>query len=117
MSWFDKIFNSVPKTDLYFECHITIEPVIGPGLFFIKNLASEHNFRVADLLMQKRPHDTPERSKFDTFMTGHSKDYRDIELRMKRLVKALQSAGYKVWRYKIENTIIDSRSEDKLGIL
>lgn len=135
------------ETKYYFECHITIEPVFDdhdgddmecsrcgcclierdharngcPGpvtrLSQLKDIVSIYNFRVADLLMKKRAIDTEERSKNDTFCTGHSKDYEDIHRRMVDLIGHLQEAGFKVWRYKLEDTILDSRNEDVLGLL
>lgn len=96
-----------PTTKLYFECHITIEPVFDERLEHLKELAKPYRFKVADLLMRKRLADTPERSSFDTFLTGHSKDYLDLEGRMMSLATRCSSEGYKVWRYKIENTLLD----------
>lgn len=108
---------STPTTDLYFECHVTIEPVFDEKLALVTELAKGRHFRVADLLMRKRKEDTPERSKFDTFCTGHSKDYDDLSVRMQLLIDDLESAGFKVWRYKIENTLMDSKYSDVLGLL
>lgn len=105
------------ESKLYYEAHITIEPVFDERLAKVKMLAERFQFKVADLLMQKRPEDTAERSKFDTFMTGHSKKYTDLNNRLGLLTCALQEAGFTVWRYKIEDTIIDSRHEDVLGLL
>lgn len=94
-------------TELYFECHITVEPVYGEALDALKELAAAYDFRVADLLMRKRLEDTPERSQFDTFLTGRSKDYEILKLRMERLLRDLESGLFRVWRYKIENTLLD----------
>lgn len=96
---------------LYYEAHVTIEPVFEGVLNLAKTLAADHGFRVADLLMQKREEATAERSKNDTFMTGHSRNYEDILVRTKLLVEALIANEYKVWRYKIEDTILDSRHD------
>lgn len=106
-----------PDTPYYYESHITIEPVFDVALENAKCLAQSKNFRVADLLMKKRAEDTPQRSAYDTFMTGHSVNRQDIIDRTKELVLLLQSAGVKVWRYKIEETICDSRNEDVYGLL
>jgi hypothetical protein len=67
--------------------------------------------------MQKRAEDTPERSAKDSFCTGHSQDYKEIEERMIKLVEALQRWGFEVWRYKIEDCVLDSRKSDSLGLL
>lgn len=111
---------------LYFECHITIEPVFDDEFFdgvtvskleIVRILAKDRGFRVADLLMQKRTDDTEARSKHDTFCTGRSKVYGDILHRMTELCRALKIAGFKVWRAKIEDTIYDTKYSDSLGIL
>lgn len=102
---------------LYYEAHVTIEPVFDARLDDARDIAESYSFRLADLLMKKREADTEERSKHDTFMTGHGKQFEDIERRMIGLIHALQRGGFKVWRYKIEDTILDSRIVDKLGLL
>jgi hypothetical protein len=102
----------------YYESHITIEPVFDDhDLKFIRAFAATHSFKLADLLMRKRDADTEERSSKDTFMTGHSKDLGDIKQRTRAIVKGLQSSGFKVWRYKIEDIVLDSRIEDEFGLL
>ncbi len=100
---------------LYYEAHITIEPVFDDRLEEFKQFANTQQFRVADLLMQKRSEDTPERSKFDTFCTGRDTNLILLKVRMSILLHWLQNHGFKVWRYKIEDTLIDSRfGEDVL---
>lgn len=123
--WIQKLFDRLNprlpnhhKDGLYYECHVTIEPVLEEKeIEELKFIASLQGFRLANLLMQKRKEDAPERSKYDTFMTGHSKTYRDLEQRMIYLIRDLQIYGYKVWRYKIEDTIMDSRTCDKFNLL
>lgn len=104
-------------TDLYFECHVTIEPVFEQKLEDVKEIAAKYGFRVAELLMKKRATDSEFRSRYDTFCTGHSKHYDDIQLRMLKLVFDLTEKRYLVWRYKIENTLLDvrlkARNEDR----
>lgn len=108
---------------MYFEAHITIEPVFNrpenenSDLDNVKIIARKHGFVVADLLMQKRKDGTQERSKDDTFCTGRSKSFEDIVNRTSCLVKELQLIGFKVYRYKIEDTIVDSKFADELGLL
>ena len=102
---------------LYFECHITIEPVFDERLDQLKMMCHHFNFKVADLLMQKRETDTITRSKNDTFVTGHSMFYYEIEERMRELLYSLKLSGFKIWRYKIEEVIIDSRNSDTYNIL
>lgn len=67
--------------------------------------------------MQKRSSDTPERSMYDTFMTGHRTDKAQAIQDTIGFVKAIQKAGIKVWRYKIEDVTLDSRNNDTLELL
>jgi len=101
----------------YYEVHVTIEPVFDDKLEQARLIAEKYKFRVANLLMKKREKDTEERSAKDTFMTGHGKLYRDVATRVIGLVKELHAEGFKVWRYKIEDTMIDSRITDELDLL
>lgn len=101
----------------YYESHITIEPVFDEDLDKVTHIAESQRFKVAKLLMKKRAEDTEERSKYDTFMTGHSQEYNDLEERMKGCINTLISKGYKVWRYKIEHVVLDSREFDALELL
>jgi hypothetical protein len=96
----------------YYEAHITIEPVFENRFELFKNICHDYKFHVATLLMQKRKSDTEERSKNDSFCTGRGISYTDIETRMLQLVKRLEIEGFKVWRYKIESTLLDSRYDD-----
>lgn len=102
---------------LYYEAHITIEPVFDEWRVIANSVAVNRGFKLADLLMKKRKEDTEERSSKDTFMTGHSKSFKDLEQRTKECIIDLQKAGFKVWRYKIEDTILDSRTEDVFNLI
>jgi hypothetical protein len=96
----------------YYEAHVTVEPVYETDLERFKIICHDYKFRVANLLMQKRREDTEERSKNDSFCTGRGISYTDTEKRMLALVVRLQKEGFKVWRYKIESTLLDSRYDD-----
>ena len=50
-------------SDLYYEAHITIEPLFDEQIMPVYAIAACHKFRLAELLMKKRSEDTPERSK------------------------------------------------------
>lgn len=103
-----------PDSELYYECHVTIEPVFDDRLAQAAYIANLYQFRVADLLMQKRHEDLPTRSKFDTFMTGRHKNYMTLETRMYGLILNLQDSGFEIWRFKIEDTILDSKLQTAL---
>lgn len=102
---------------LYLEAHVTIEPVFDERRAEAARIALKHRFRLADLLMKKERAATEERSDKDTFMTGHSKSQSDICQRLIALVRDLRAAGFQVWRYKVEDTLVDSRSRDEWGLL
>lgn len=96
----------------YYEAHVTIDPVFDDRLKQFETIARAHGFRVATLLMQKRKEATPERGVNDSFCTGRSISYSDIKDRMLALLTALREDGFRVWRYKIESTLLDSRYDD-----
>ena len=93
----------------YYECHITVDPVFGAELDLFKTLCADEDFRVADLFLQKRKTDTPERSALDSFCTGRDCVYSAMYQRMVALLHALRAAGFKIRRYKIEECSLDSR--------
>lgn len=97
---------------LYYESHITIEPVFGELLLTLKNVCSNYGFRVANLIMRKE--DGAEViSKDDTFCSAKSDSYEDLHTRMLKLLQTLNTDyGYKIYRYKIESVVLDSKIED-----
>lgn len=101
----------------YLESHITIEPVFDERQKQAEFIAGKYDFKMAHLLMQKERASTAERSNRDSFLTGHSKSRTNIQTRTMNLVADLQNAGFKVWRYKIEDTLIDSKFEDVWHVL
>lgn len=104
--------------ELYLEAHVTIEPVFDGRRVSAGVIAQRHKFRLAELLMKKERDATEERSDKDTFMTGHSKSKFDIESRTRALVLDLKANGFKVWRYKVEDTLVDSKhGGDSWGLL
>jgi hypothetical protein len=104
-------------SNLYFETHVTIEPIFDERLSEAGEIANKHGFRVASLLMKKRETDTEERSQYDTFMTGHGKSLNLMKANVTSLVNELNEKKFKVWRYKIEDTVMDSRTNDEMGLL
>ena len=102
---------------MYYECHVTIEPVFDERREALASLADRFFFKLADLLMKKRKADTEERSDKDSFLTSTHVDYNLLLVRMEHLIKALKQEDYKVHRYKIEYVMLDSRSDDELGLL
>jgi hypothetical protein len=104
-------------TFYYYESHITIEPIFDEKLEEAKQIAEKYGFKVASLLMQKRKEDTEQRSKYDTFMTAHGHSLLEMEASIRNVVRELLSHGFKIYRYKIEDVVMDSRNEDVLKLL
>ncbi len=96
---------------LYYEAHVTIEPVFDDKLDKFIAICKTHKFYVATLLMQKRKEDTEERSKYDSFCTSHGQDHNELKQRMFSLLDDLKES-FQVWRYKIEIISLDSRYND-----
>ncbi len=99
----------------YFESHVTLEPVLDEERLVVLRAAAEgYGFHVATLLMQKRPADTPERSQNDSFCTARGVSYSDLHDQTVNFCRSLEEQGFKVWRYKIESTLLDSRYDDSI---
>lgn len=94
---------------MYYESHITVEPVFDERLDRFSELCAGRGFRPAKLMMKKREKDTPERSKYDSFCTGRDKNFDALAARMHALVQDLQDNGFAVWRYKIEHVVLDCK--------
>ena len=106
---------TVLDSALYFESHVTIEPVTGERLEEFKRIATKWAFRVADLIMVK-PGVGEAPSSRDSFATSRHKNRTMIEACTKEVIRELQAAGFDVWRYKIEDTAMDSKIHDVLGV-
>lgn len=102
-------------SELYFEAHVTIDPVFGFDRDKAEDIARQHKFKLAKLVMLKG--DISEESKRDTFMTSHDKWFLPIKERTIACVRDLKATGFVVRRYKIEDTILDSRTNDIFGAL
>jgi hypothetical protein len=90
---------------MYYECHITTDPVEGEQLETFQEVSRKFQFRVAKLLMRK----TLQPSGIDSFCTSRSHDYEEMEERMLDCANHLQESGIHVRRYKIEAVIYDQR--------
>lgn len=92
---------------MYYEVHVTIEPVFDEELYRITMLAKNYRFKVADLLMQKSVNSPAKPSTLDTFMTAHAKTYDEAYELMENLSENLE---VKILRKKIEHVVYDTRS-------
>ncbi len=97
----------------YYEAHITLEPLFDEQHEELVTICSHYGFHVAELLMRRRQNDLPERSRDDSFATGRSKTLEDLKGRMLALMDELTRQGFVIWRYKIEDTVLDSRYGDE----
>ncbi len=109
--------DSIHETKLYYEAHVTIEPVFDQRLAIATAIGLKYNFHMAKLLMQKDRKATPEHSDKDSFMTSHSKTLHDIHVRLENCIEELKANGFQVWRYKVEETVVDSKYHDQWRLL
>lgn len=99
---------------LYFESHITIEPVFDERLEDFKKHCAVYKYKVADLLMKKKADGPEEKSTNDSFCTARDKDFDQMKSRMLSLLALLKQEGYRILRFKIEDVVLDSRKDDSL---
>lgn len=91
-------------TELYFEAHITIEPIEDSVLRKrVVELGNAHGFRLATFLMKK------EGPVPDDFFSARGPHYESLEEMVYSMVQYLGECGVTVKRYKIENTLLDVR--------
>lgn len=106
------------KARLYYEAHITCDPVFGTRRVLMEMVMRPMGFRVAKLLMRKREGDAETPHEDDSFCTGRSTDLEILTSRTKEAIVALRKHGFVVRRYKIEDTLLDSKIEgDPLEVL
>jgi hypothetical protein len=100
--------DGTPTTELYFECHVTVKPLDDSqqeDLF--EQICRKYWFKPAEFLLKKtRPSGVP-----DAFCTARSKSYLELTQRMTELMTDLSAKGFEIWRYKIENTLLDVQLE------
>ena len=102
------------QSPLYYECHITLDPVDEATLETLKSICEDYEFKVAKLYLDK---ESTKPNTLDSFTTGRSANYPDLELRMVKLIQKLKDCSFVVRRYKIESALIDSRIDDQLNLL
>jgi len=102
------------RSPLYYECHITLDPVDEATLQTLKSICEGYKFKVAKLYLHKQ---STKPNMLDSFVTGRGVDYLELELRMVKLIQKLKDYGFVVRRYKIESALLDSRVKDHLELL
>lgn len=97
--------NSGHRTYLYFEAHVTLDPVGEDRYEDLEIIAKNCQFRVAEFLYKK----SGAVAHPDDFLTGRSDSYSILASRLLSLLYALDLEGFTIQRYKIENTLVDAR--------
>lgn len=99
--------QAVADPSIYYESHITIDPLKPENQEAAANIAENHGFRIAKFVMNDR----------DSFMTSRSPQRHVLEAFTHQCVQALQDSGIEVRRYKIESALVDSKIRDEWSLL
>ncbi len=110
-----KLLSTFDTSAMYYESHVTVDPLTDFQRVRVKCLADVYNFRLAKLLLRKPTGDEEWRD--DAFLTAHSQSLRDIKFRTRQLCAHLMLIDIPVRRYKIEDTVLDSNTQDFFNIL
>ncbi len=96
------------RIDLYFEAHITVKPYeLDSDLDRSMRIACEcFDMRVSTFLMFVKPDEQPK-----AFTSMRSQSLHDIVSRTREAVLYLKDTGHDVLRYKIEETLVDSKHQ------
>lgn len=100
------VFDPLP---LYYEAHVTLEPVFDRKAEDLQEIAQRHGFRVAELLLQRRAVETATRSTKDAFTTRRGADYTILRDEAEAFAMDLTEHGLVVWRVKVEAALYDKR--------
>ncbi len=90
------------QSTLYFECHVTLPGAVHDEKLF-GEICARFGFKPATFTMVK---DGPVP---DAFTSARDKSYAKLVQRMTDLIRALQLNGFFVSRYKIEDTLLDTK--------
>lgn len=100
---------------LYYELHVTIEFPGEEALPYIRQLLDRvPHWHMGDLLLMKN---NDERSHKDLFFTARAENEMDSWIMTLSFCRLLQGHKFKVIRYKMENTLVDSRINDEWSLL
>lgn len=97
------------KSSLYYECHITTEVIPHDKREQFDKDCKEFGFWASDWKLAD--------TSLKFFATSRDTDLENMRLRMDGLMRLIKSRGIMIWRYKIEDTIIDSKIIDCLGLV
>jgi hypothetical protein len=98
-------------TKLYFECHVNFKPISPDFRDLLEKICQFHGFRLARLLNMNMT------NSIDTFCTTRGTVFKDVLDRTRFFITETKVNGFDSTRYKIENTLIDSKIRDDFGLL
>lgn len=99
----------------YFEAHVNLGEMTKDEELALVHLLEEINFKTTDIV--NTPYEGLEQEEFHTILTTKDNNLQNLTKRIKDSCNLLIKQGYKVNRYKIESTVIDSKYEDKFNLL
>lgn len=97
------------KSRLYYEAHITVEPATDRTFDQFRFAWSDDTWRVSSF-----SEDDVDQIEGKWFITCRHTSYQMIHTRVHNKVRELTEAGLTVQRYKIEDTLLDSKHGDTL---
>jgi hypothetical protein len=101
---------------LYYEVHVTLDPISEQRVKVLRSVADAFGYRIAKLIMRKEGgRDVPHTD--DMFLTTRGVEYGEVVDNMVSFIRALGASNFKVRRYKIEDTLIDSAQQDILNLI
>lgn len=96
------------RSRLYYEAHVTVEPQVGETFRErLENVAKDKGWHVSSFLMLK--HDN-----YDAFISFRGESLRKTCEAVQDVVRTLERCGFTVTRWKIEDTLFDSKRGDVL---
>lgn len=98
---------------LYYEVHVTLDPVNELRIPLLKSIAGRFNFRLANLIMRKGGSVHTD----DMFLTTRGQVFEEVAEQLREFTIMLTQANFHVRRYKIEDTLIDSAIDDSLQLI
>jgi hypothetical protein len=93
---------------LYYEVHVTIDPPKQEDVDHLQQIANKHGFRMAKLF--KLADGSPnEKDAFFTYRSHVNESFEQVKSRMIHFASELEYELFKVQRYKIEDTLLDTK--------
>jgi hypothetical protein len=97
------------RSRLYYEGHVTIEPVSGDKLINLIEVAAEFEMRISTFYLAKPDSPVP-----DAFISVRDESYASIAMRLQKACEELNRRGLIIKRVKIEDTLFDTKHGDRL---